>query len=608
MLNLPALPQTRIARQLTCVCCNHVFTIAEDDALRESARSQQWQFPPDAHHDAQLRYQPDRSLRPVITEARADSNINPDAFQTWDENRRDQINCPRCGADNRNWLHIVNPSKRHHVEQLRDWRKTNGAALFWPILATGLVFFILALSFAYYFDPHPVQWVLMGAGIVTLLALIPILFLPASFVVGLQQWRQRFGMAVYGLLITAVLVIMAAYFHYDSEAEKVGPIITMFVVIALAGIVPTITMLSAWPRLRIFKASRGIVPPKSFFDFSPALRSWFAYTGLFLIILPLFLYVAVPGGFHLVTELLKPDEEPAPTTLAERVNKVRTGLEDILVQAPPGSTEMVEEAIADLLVFIEDVPLSIDALNNLTLDQKADIVLAWTHDLAKNASPEDRQPILDAIADLETFVETSGVVVAVPAAEPAPAAKTETTEDAEAEKDKLLPWMSVDKKFFNTWFKYVLASSIAALVFSLVAVNGFVRRIGFQLPRPIFHSLANMTRVVVWEAGTSLEIGDEVHLVQWTGIQRNEKGGINLVGLYRDAVPAYQTDDSPTARVRAQRYEISSDMWGRIESANVTAVRVPIRPRLPRLRDEREIENIESDFFRTAVQTRDAQS
>ncbi len=603
MLNLPALPQTRIARQLTCVCCNHVFTIAEDDALRDPPRTPKWQFPPDNHHDAQLRYQPDRSRRLVMTEARAGANIDPDDFQNWDDERRDQINCPRCGADNRNWMHIVNPSTSHHVKQLRDWRKANSATLFWPILAAGLAFFMLALLFAYNFEPHPVQWALMAAGVLTLLALIPILFLPASFMVRLQQWQQRFGMATAGLLITAVLVIMAAYFHYDSEAEKVGPHITLLVVIALAGIVPTITMLGAWPRLRIYKAQRAVMPAKSFPDFSPPLRSWFAYTALFLFILPTFLYVAVPSAFHIFSTFIKPEEEPAPTTLAERVNNVRTGLEDILVQAPPGSAEMVEEAIADLLVFMEDVPLPIDALNNLTLDQKADIVLTWTHDLAKNAPEDARPPVEDAIADLEKFIETTGIAVAVPAAETAPTAEAKTND----EEDDLPPWISADKKFLNVWFKYVLASSIAALVFSLVAVNGFVRRIGFQLPRPIFHSLANMTRVVVWEAGASLEIGDEVHLIQWTGIRRNEKGGIDLVGLYRDAVPAYQADDSPTARVRAQRYEISSDMWGRVESANVTAMRVPVRPRLPRLRDDREIENIESDFFRTAVQTRDTQ-
>ncbi len=535
MLDFPVPPLARITRQLTCVCCHESFTIAEDDAVRDRNPSDAWRLPLDRHPDTQLRYQPDRSRRSVAAEPRAKSNQSPDSYQEWDGGRYEQINCPRCGADNRNWMYIVNPPKYTLREQLKAW------------------------------------------------------------------WKKS-GTAVFGLLITAVLVGMAARFHFNPDPAQMGRSITLLIVIALAGIVPTMTMLGGWHKQREYKALRAVIPAKTSPDLSPIMQSWFAYTGLFLFILPLLLYFIIPGGFHLTYKLIKPTEPPPTPTLEQRINDVRGELEDILVQAPPGSTEMAEEAIADLIEFMADLPLPVDALSNLTLDQKADIVLTWAHDLARNSPEDARQPVIDAIADLERYVETADLTVTPPAS-----AETGEAGAEGKQADNLPAWFTADRNFLSAWFRYVLAASIATLIFSLIAVNGYVRRISLHLPRPIFHSIANMTRVAVWEAGTSLEIEDEIHLIQWTQIQRNDAGGIDLEGIYRDMVPDDKADESLQARVRGQRYQISTDRWARIESAQITDVRVPVRPRLPKLPDRRAEAGISEEFFRTAVPVRKPQ-
>jgi hypothetical protein len=434
------------------------------------------------------------------------------------------------------------------------------------IVAFSVALVLVSLVLPFFENVPPVLGaVLIAIAALFLLTLIPVFWVPSRAIVRIEHWWRRFGTATYGVMITAVLVIIAAisYNDPDNASRK----LTLLIVIALAGIVPTMTMLGTWKKQREYKAIRTIVPAQSFFDFSPLLRIWFAYTALFLFILPFLLYVFVPGVFHFTFTLITPeDDEP---TLAERITNVQNGLEDILVHAPPGSTAMAEEAIADLLAFAEDVPLPVDALSHLTLDQKAGIVLTWMHDLAQNSPAENQQPVLNAITALEQYIETAGLEVSSDA--------EDVGANLESE-EPLPPWITADKAFLRTWFKYVLAASIAALVFGLIAVNGYVRRINRHLPRYLFHSIANMTRVVVWEAIAALEIQAEAALIQWVNVKRNSTGGIKLEGFYRDAVQSARADE---IRVNAQRYTISTDKWGHIQSAKVTAVRVPIQPRLP---------------------------
>lgn len=572
MLNLPKPPHTRISRQLTCVSCHEQFTIAEDDPRRDDPHSPNWLMPAEDYPDVQLRYESDRSRRSVAPESQAHPRQNAGDYSGWDNDRHDSINCPRCGADNRNWLHILNPpfdvDANELNERAENWflRPDQLRILGYIVSAVACGLFV----FNFFWEkPQNIWFEITNTIIVCLLLTLPFLFSPVSTMVRMRYARQKYGVVAFGIVLAMGLVYMAGYFHFHWGKQVVQSIIFLLV-IGLAGIVPILTGLGTWLRHREFVFLRSVIPAAAVSErISPPLRSWLAYTALFLFIIPFLFYILFPGVLHFVSTLIEPAPVTAVPTLEQRVNNILGELEIVLVQAPPGTIEPAAEAIDDLVAFLEGVPLPVAALDNLSLDQKAAITLTWANDLLKNASEQDKAVIQNAITDLEKFVADADLNV-TPAAAPAP---SETTTDG------LPSWMRVEKAFLENWFKYVLAASITSLVFSQIAVNRYVRHINLQLPPPIYHSLANMTRVVIWEARRALEIGDELKYIQWTAVQRNEYGGVMLEGFYRDDSLMDLPDSPPTTKVRAQRYQIVSDRWGHILSSNIRTAHVYRLPR-----------------------------
>jgi hypothetical protein len=58
-------------------------------------------------------------------------------------------------------------------------------------------------------------------------------------------------------------------------------------------------------------------------------------------------------------------------------------------------------------------------------------------------------------------------------------------------------------------------------------------------------------------------------------VERNPEGGINLVGLHRDP-PSFNTQGQAFGEtVRAQKYVIQTNMWGRIIKASIYDTQVP---------------------------------
>lgn len=107
------------------------------------------------------------------------------------------------------------------------------------------------------------------------------------------------------------------------------------------------------------------------------------------------------------------------------------------------------------------------------------------------------------------------------------------------------------------------------------SVKEFAGHVDQQLPPPIFHSVASMTRIVGWEAKQALEIEGTMHHIQWVNVERNEEGGINMIGLHRDP-PSFDAQGRAFGEtVRAQRHVIETDMWGRIKKATIQDTRVP---------------------------------
>jgi hypothetical protein len=83
MIRLPAPPETFTTRQINCVVCNEQFTISVDSP-NAPHRSAAWHRP-----------EPFQSHQQAVAE------------QGWHNN--ELVNCPRCHADNRNWLYILAP-------------------------------------------------------------------------------------------------------------------------------------------------------------------------------------------------------------------------------------------------------------------------------------------------------------------------------------------------------------------------------------------------------------------------------------------------------------------------------------------------------------------
>ena len=92
--------------------------------------------------DINLRYQ-DRSRRPVVPQNRAIPSQNSEPYEQRDDNHH-SINCPRCGADNRNWLHILNPPQQHDIDKLQAGDKDRNI----PIISVIIVMTCVALGSA----------------------------------------------------------------------------------------------------------------------------------------------------------------------------------------------------------------------------------------------------------------------------------------------------------------------------------------------------------------------------------------------------------------------------------------------------------------------------
>jgi hypothetical protein len=110
----------------------------------------------------------------------------------------------------------------------------------------------------------------------------------------------------------------------------------------------------------------------------------------------------------------------------------------------------------------------------------------------------------------------------------------------------------------------------------MAAVKQFVNRVDRELPPPVFYSVANMTRLVAWEARQALEVGDQHFSIQWMSVDRNEQGGVDLVGLFRDLPEFDMYGQVRNPMVRAQRHTIHTDKWCRVINAGIEDVMVPI--------------------------------
>ena len=112
----PKAPRTRLVRQLECARCREIFIIAEDAPTRFNPRTDSWQVPQDQYPKTSLRYDEDKSQVGVKPEIHSEPTERVRASRDWGANH--YLNCPRCGADNRNWLSVstgIRPLRAPHI-------------------------------------------------------------------------------------------------------------------------------------------------------------------------------------------------------------------------------------------------------------------------------------------------------------------------------------------------------------------------------------------------------------------------------------------------------------------------------------------------------------
>jgi hypothetical protein len=433
MFNWPIPPRTLTVRQLECVACKAFFTIAEDDITRSSSA---WRTPRDGQPpDIRLRYQPDRQRRPVMSEGRAD--IPPDAvhFSDWDENRYDQVICPRCGADNRNWLYVNN-------------------------------------------NPFGGNWL-----------------------------NNRSMMA--SLLASAVTAAIAVFWFISFRLDDLSPLnvtkaATLFFVVLMTGGIVTRLSAQSWRSVRDFNNLRQVAPSGAIM---PA-----AWRNILLAML--FIVLVAPPLFTI----------GAPLTLNQLYKRL---------DPPPSAT--VKQQIGA-------------AVNNLNA--------------AGTQSEGDLKNQLQNLAKEAERVQTTVIDQPI------------QTAAANSAGDRWNPFQT-DKLMLLVWITHAGFAAALAIFITWGAVAQYAAAINRQLPRPLYHSLANMTRVVVWEAKHTLEVPGDMSHVQWTHAERNLIGGIELVGFHR-GVPEFDKNGQPiSTMVMSQKYTIGTDRWGKILEATIKDTLTP---------------------------------
>jgi hypothetical protein len=112
VFNLPAYPDVYNSRHITCISCKEKFVVTEGHQAKKPADSE-WRVRPNLPSSINLHYEGNRQQRPVVPtphqlpmppEDRIGTR-QPIIFTPY------PINCPRCGADNRNWLSLKEAGK-----------------------------------------------------------------------------------------------------------------------------------------------------------------------------------------------------------------------------------------------------------------------------------------------------------------------------------------------------------------------------------------------------------------------------------------------------------------------------------------------------------------
>ena len=244
MLKLPPPPQTFTTRQINCVVCSEQFTVSADSPFRVQ-RPAVWGQP--------------RRGSPATGNSARSNTARP-------ENNSELINCPRCGADNRNWLYILMPH-----------------------------------------DPHAVSTFLSRAEN------------------KVRRAGLRFSLAVGGILVIFLLLMPITLWLGLAGGLDIGRIGIVLVFMGMAAVVPAAVLTTEWRHLRLERHLREIMPPHRSVKQQMRVQG-LALFALFTLIFPLLAVLIVPAGLDKLTDILSP-LPPSLSQKTEEFGRVFNGLE-----------------------------------------------------------------------------------------------------------------------------------------------------------------------------------------------------------------------------------------------------------------------------------------
>jgi len=204
------------------------------------------------------------------------------------------INCPRCGADNRNWLYILMPH-----------------------------------------DPHAVSSFLSRAEN------------------KVRRAGLRFSLAVGGILVIFLLLMPITLWLGIAGGLDIGRIGIVLVFMGMAAVVPAYVLTTEWRHLRLERHLREIMPIHHPVKQQMRLQG-LALFALFALIFPLLAVLIVPTGLDKLTAILSPSP-PSLSEKVEEINQAFSQLEDFEDSSTDvdGARQALEEAVQAELADIK---------------------------------------------------------------------------------------------------------------------------------------------------------------------------------------------------------------------------------------------------------------
>lgn len=573
MFHFPIPPDTLVTRQIECVSCKEIFTVAEDYAATTDTRSKHWRMPSENPVYTELNHNPEIMRQRVYPLPRQTPRQHTGPIPTWETSQRTHVTCPRCGADNRNWMRLAYaPPSAFFLQTMTQWLQR-----YWLVLV-GLVVSLTIAGVLVYREMPGGHLAAYGPMIsaVLLVGLIPIFTIPG-------QWRRErehkivrkynkslpFYRRIAPGWMTGSLIIFVFLFLLPGFLYLLLPSIISTVKsdeTLTARIDRTLTMLNPEDMENMQnEAPHKLIPLQN------ALTSLQqTQRGVQFLCNPAAVSTFI-GKLDGVAQL----NTDAHT--AELIDEAKTYLR--MLQADANGTGCNQNLVSQTMLSLgnlyqyvfnacNDDPVNVSVCDN-------DALVSLMHDLQMAGDPSS---LMFAGTLSEEIATTLKQARAMTRETTNPTLLSLITQEVDVIENSIkaangqVSNTPGKAAMLNTWVKSVGLSGIVAVVTAVTAVNIYIGRINQHLPRPVCHSVSRLTRIVLREAKHSLKINGHFGQIEWEEAYRNPEGGIVLNGYL---CPPLNGDPADQPKyIRAMRYHLYSDLWGRIVIAEGHSVRI----------------------------------